>query len=68
MNHRKIAELANVSASTVSKALSGSTEISREVTERIRRIAIESGYFKEKTRRKREYNNNSSIFIALLVP
>ncbi len=68
MNHKKIAELANVSASTVSKALSGSTEISREVTERIRRIAIESGYFKEKTRRKREYNNNSSIFIAVLVP
>ncbi len=68
MNHKRIAELANVSASTVSKALSGSTEISREVRERIRKIAIESGYFKEKNRRKREYTNNGSIFIAVLIP
>ncbi len=68
MNHKKIAELANVSVSTVSKALSGSSEISRETADKIRRIAIEIGYFKEKSKRKREYTNNNSILIALLVP
>ena len=50
MNHKKIAQLANVSASTVSKALSGSSEIKRETAEKIRRIAIDTGYFKEKSK------------------
>lgn len=68
MNHKKIADLAHVSPSTVSKALAGSSEVSRDVSERIRRIAIECGYFKEKNKRKREYSNNKSIFIAVLVP
>ena len=39
MTYRKIAQLAGVSLSTVSKALSGSSEISEETAERIRRIA-----------------------------
>ena len=68
INHKKIADLAGVSISTVSKALSGSTEISKESAERIRRIAIECGYFEEKKRRKREYCNNASICVAVLVP
>lgn len=68
MNHRKIAELANVSASTVSKALSGSSEISRETAEKIRKIAIDAGYFKEKSRRRREYANDGSVLIAVIVP
>ena len=68
MNHKKIANHAHVSPSTVSKALSGSSEVSRDVSERIRQIAIECGYFKEKNKRKREYSNNSSIIIAVLVP
>lgn len=68
MNHRIIAELANVSASTVSKALSGSKEINEETAEKIRRIAIENGYFKEKNKRKRVNTANCDIFIALMVP
>ena len=68
MNYRKIAQLANVSASTVSKALSGSSEISRETAEMIRQIAIDVGYFKEKSKRKREYANDGSFLIAVIVP
>lgn len=68
MNHKKIAELAHVSPSTVSKALSGSNEISREISDKVRKIAIEQGYFKEKNKRKREYSNNCEIVIAVIVP
>ena len=68
MNHKQIAELANVSASTVSKALSGSKEINAETAENIRRIAIENGYFKEKNKRKRVNTANRDIFIAVMVP
>ncbi len=68
MNHKKIAQLANVSASTVSKALSGSSEVNRATAEKIRRIAIDTGYFKEKSKRKREYANDDSFLIAVIVP
>ena len=68
MNHKKIAQLANVSASTVSKALSGSSEVNRATAEKIRRIAIDAGYFKEKSKRKREYANDDSFLIAVIVP
>ena len=68
MNHKKIAELAHVSPSTVSKALSGSSEINSETAEKIRQIAIDIGYFKEKNKRKRDYNNNNSLLIAVIVP
>lgn len=68
MNHKKIAQLANVSASTVSKALSGSSEVNRATAEKIRRIAIDTGYFKEKSKRKREYANDASFLIAVIVP
>ncbi len=68
MNQKKIAKLAHVSTSTVSKALSGSSEISNEIAQEIRRIAIESGYFTEKNTRRRKYANNKSLLIALIVP
>ncbi len=68
MNYRKIAGLAGVSPSTVSKALAGSTEISPDLVEKIQKIAIEQGYFKEKNRRKREYSGNGSINIAFIAP
>lgn len=68
MTYKKIAKLANVSTSTVSKALSGSSEINKETAERIRQIAIDIGYFKEKNKRKREYANNGSFLIAVIVP
>ncbi len=68
MNHKKIAELAYVSPSTVSKALSGSSEISKELADRIYRIAMDCGYFEEKKKRRRKYTNNESMLVAVLVP
>lgn len=68
MNHKTIAQLAHVSPSTVSKALSGSSEVHPETAERIRRIAIDIGYFKEKNKRKRDYSRNRQLLIALIVP
>lgn len=68
MNHRKIAELAHVSTSTVSKALSGSKEISREVAEQIQQIALEMGYFAEKSKRKLNYKRKKQAQIAVICP
>lgn len=68
MTHKKIAQLANVSVSTVSKALSSSNEISEELREKIIKIAIECGYFAEKGRRKIEYTKDKAITIAILCP
>lgn len=68
MNQKNIARLLHVSPSTVSKALSGNTEISRETSEMIQQFAIDTGYFKEKSRRKRDYTDNASLLIALIVP
>lgn len=68
MNQRKIAGLLHVSPSTVSKALSGNTEISRETSEMIQQFAIDTGYFKEKNKRKRDYTDNASLLIAMIVP
>jgi len=68
MNHRKIAEIAHVSTSTVSKALSGSKEISSEVAEEIKRIALEIGYFSEKNKRKLKNKRTKQTQIAVLCP
>lgn len=68
MTHKKIAELAHVSVSTVSKALSGSAEVSKEVAEQICRIAMEIGYFEEKNRRSKTYRKNTALNIAVIVP
>ena len=68
MNHRKIAELAHVSTSTVSKALSGSKEISHELSEQIRQIALEIGYFSEKNKRKLSNKRKKQVQIAVICP
>jgi len=68
MNHRKIAEIAHVSTSTVSKALSGSKEISTEVAEEIKKIAIEIGYFTEKNKRNFKSKRKQQTLIAVLCP
>ena len=52
MTLKKIAQAANVSLSTVSKALSGSKEISDELRQNIIHIAKKMGYFEEKRKRK----------------
>ncbi len=68
MTHKKIAELAHVSVSTVSKALSGSREISEELSQKIIKIAIENGYFEDKNKRKIEYGKPDTISIAVVCP
>ena len=66
--HKKIAQLAGVSLSTVSKALSGSAEISATTREKIIQIAEETGYFKKKNQRKLEYSKHRTLNIALICP
>lgn len=68
MTYKKIAQIANVSISTVSKALSGSKDVSTEVTQDIIRIAGEMGYFEQKRKRKIEYTKSDSITIAIICP
>ncbi len=68
LTYKKIASLAGVSESTVSKALTGSAEIAQSTVEKVRRIACEQGYYKAKRELKR---NNSSVFaphIAIICP
>ena len=50
MTYKKIAEIVGCSTSTVSKALNGSHEISEEIAKKINDVAIEIGYFKEKSK------------------
>lgn len=68
MNYKKIAQLANVSVSTVSKALSGSKEVSGELAKRIIDIAISGGYFEEKGKRKIGYTSEKELSIAVVCP
>ena len=63
MTYRKIAQLAGVSPSTVSKALSGSSEISRETAERILKIAEEHG-----VRRSNYHKSRANCRVAILIP
>lgn len=67
VTYKKIAQLAGVSPSTVSKVMAGSSEISKETAERVRRIMKEYGcdtarYYKSKN------SGLEKIRIAVLVP
>lgn len=68
MTYKKIAQLANVSLSTVSKALAGSKEVSEELTQKIIQIAMEQGYFEKKGKRKIEYTKNHAVTVAIICP
>ncbi|MDD3035852.1 MAG: LacI family DNA-binding transcriptional regulator, partial [Candidatus Saccharimonadaceae bacterium] len=68
MTHEKIAKLAKVSPSTVSKALSGSKEINPETILAIRKIAEDSGYFNERKERRKRSSTNDSPTVAVLCP
>lgn len=68
MTHKEIARLANVSVSTVSKALAGSREVSDETAELIMRIAMEAGYIKEKNTRKTKNRKKHEASIAVFCP
>ncbi len=63
MNYKELAKLAGVSASTVSKALSGSEEISKETSKRIRALAIANGID-----RPRYFREKNTITMAIVVP
>ncbi len=67
MTYRKIAQLAGVSPSTVSKVMAGSTEISEKTAEKVRRIMKEYGC--EAARYYKSMNSGlEKIRIAILVP
>ena len=68
MTQSKIAKLVGVSASTVSKALSGSKEISDDVRNKIIKIAVESDYFKQKTQRRLDYTSGNAVTVGLICP
>lgn len=68
MTYEKIAKKANVSLSTVSKALNGSKEVNPELRQRIVDIATEEGYFTQKGKRKVEYIRNGAITVAVVCP
>jgi LacI family repressor for deo operon, udp, cdd, tsx, nupC, and nupG len=69
VTHKKIAEAAGVSQSTVSKALSDSMEIPSETAAHIRRIAEQLGYFEEKlNQRRRRAGGYLFPHVAILVP
>jgi DNA-binding LacI/PurR family transcriptional regulator len=63
MTYRKIAQLAGVSPSTVSKVLSGSSGVGAETAEKIRKIAEENGVVRPKY-----HKNRTTTRIALIVP
>lgn len=68
ITYKKIAEELNVSQSTVSKALTGSHEISLPLAEKIQQKAKEIGYFSLKRERNREYAKKFRPEIAILIP
>ncbi|MHC1694867.1 MAG: LacI family DNA-binding transcriptional regulator [Eubacteriales bacterium] len=68
MTHEKIARIAKVSPSTVSKALSGSKEINPETIYAIRKIAEDSGYFNERKERRKRSSIIESPTMAVLCP
>lgn len=68
MTLKKIAELAGVSVSTVSKALSDSREISPEKTNEIKRIAREQGYYAKRQKTAQEYKRFTAPRILIVCP
>lgn len=68
MTLKKIAKLANVSVSTVSRALNNSYDISDETKAYILDIADKSGYFQEKKRTRMDNMSKTSVNIAVICP
>ena len=66
--YREIAQLAGVSVSTVSKALSGYGEISKETKDTIYLIAKQAGYFEKRNRRKVVYNREKGLRVVVIYP
>lgn len=60
-----IAKKSNVSHSTVSRALNGSTLISQDTTKRIRQIAAEMGYFHSAAARSLKTNRTQALGVIV---
>lgn len=68
ITNRKIAEIAGVAPSTVTKVFQNSPEVSRETSERIRKIAEEYGWTPRKYKRiGGEYSKHISILVPELI-
>ena len=65
ITHSKIARLAGVSQASVSKALTGSPEISDETRKKILKLAADNGYFEQK---KLVSSRHYRPYIAIVVP
>ncbi len=63
VTQEQIAQAAGVNKSTVSKALSGSSDINKETSQRIRKIARELGY-----KEKKKYAERKCDFIGIICP
>ena len=65
---KRVAEIANVSVSTASKALKNSFDVSEETRRRVIAAAEECGYFGEKKRISAENRKSSELTIAAVCP
>src|SRR5690348_8011055 len=65
MSQQRLAELAGVSRTTVTRALSHDRRISLEVGERIRRLAVEHGYRINAAARSIAMRRNNAIGVVL---
>ena len=68
MNLKRVAEIANVSVSTASKALKNSFDVSEETRRRVIAAAEECGYFGEKKRVSSSNKKSSELTIAVVCP
>ena len=68
MNLKKVAEIANVSVSTASKALKNSFDVSEETRRRVISAAEKCGYFSEKKKVSAENKKSTELAIAVLCP
>lgn len=66
--YQEIAKIAGVSVSTVSKALSGNSEISTKTRETIYLIAKQAGYFEKRNLRKIKNNREKALRVVVIYP
>mgnify|MGYP001098964560 FL=1 len=64
---RKLAELAGVSQSTVSRSLNDRPEISAETKERVRALAKEHGYIPQRRQKKTIYSSSRRAIGILMM-
>ena len=68
MTIRMIAEKCGCSTATVSKALNGAEDVSRETAERVRRVAAQLGYMPNAAARSMRTSRSSVSYTHLTLP